>query len=675
MDLDSGIYCGDLEADNLLEGATKIHVMSLAFKNKDGEWCIKSTNDYTLIDKVFGNPKNIIAIHNGVRYDAPLVEKILGIEVKAEIIDTLAIAWYIDCQRGKLGKKYGLEAYGVDFGTEKPPVSDWENLSYEDYKFRCESDTTITVKLWEYLLAKLRAVYDNEEDIIRVIRYLNFIMLCSRKQEEQKVQVDIKKTKENLAYFEGLKEEKFNQLQKAMPKLPVSRIISKPKVLYKKDESLSVAGEKWFSLLRENNIDNDYEGTLTQVISYEDANPNSVKQKKDWLRGLGWQPQTFAHNRDKQTNEVNKVEQILTEDKTLCPSVLKLAEKEPAIHLLDGLTVLTHRIGILKGFLKNVDENGFVVQGLMQLAVSLRWQHSVLVNMPRVTGKGDIKDGRWIRECLIAGENKKFVQADLSGIESRTSDHYTYHLNRELIEETQKPYFDPHTKISTVSGLMSLDEEIWFKWKKENKERKEKGILDELPPENFGNPSDIFYLLRDLSGEDEKNLNTKLKEARSKGKTTNYSSLYLVGSQTLGRTLGISKKEAQNLIDAYWKIHWAVKKVTETFHIKHIGEEMWILNPISKFRHNLRFEKDAFSVVNQSSAVYCFNMWVYNVVKLGEFPILQTHDDLLLRTEDEKAGYAADILNKAMDNLNKQLKLNIELACEVQIGDNLAETH
>jgi len=28
-----------------------------------------------------------------------------------------------------------------------------------------------------------------------------------------------------------------------------------------------------------------------------------------------------------------------------------------------------------------------------------------------------------------------------------------------------------------------------------------------------------------------------------------------------------------------------------------------------------------------------------------------------------------------MENLNKQLKLNVELACEVQVGDNFAETH
>src|SRR5690606_9449067 len=210
----------------------------------------------------------------------------------------------------------------------------------------------------------------------------------------------------------------------------------------------------------------DYEGEIEEITAYDEPNPNSVLQKKEWLYSLGWVPSTFAYNRDKETGEVDKVEQVLDQDKNLCPSVKKLVEKEPAIESLEGISVLTHRIGILKGLLKNCDENGFVVQGLYQLANSLRWQHSVIVNFPKVTGKGDISDGKWIRECLIAGEGKRFVQSDLSGIESRTSDHYTFHLNPDLIKETSQPFFDPHTKIAVQSNLMTKDEEIWFKWKK-----------------------------------------------------------------------------------------------------------------------------------------------------------------------------------------------------------------
>lgn len=655
MNLDQA-WCGDFESDGLLDTATKIHVFSFGMPSENG-WTIKSTNDYEAIKRFFTDPKRVIAIHNGIMFDGPLVEKVLGIKIEATIIDTLALAWYIDCGR----EKYGLKVYGEEFGHLKPEVEDWEGLSYEVYAHRCESDVQITIDLWEKLLAKLRRVYDNDEDIVRVIRYLNFIMTCAKKQEDQKIEIDVAKVKENLAYFESLKEAKVSQLKEAMPKSPIKKIVKKPKVMFKKDGTLSQAGISWCALNPPFGV---YE--MEVITGYTEANPNSVSQKKAWLFSLGWKPQTFVYKRE--DGGVRKIEQILTEDKQLCPSVLKLAEKEPAIELLDGISVLTHRIGLLNSLLANQVSDGFIVQGLKQLAVSLRWQHTVVVNFPRVTGKGDLRDGKWIRECLIAGKGKKLVQSDLSGIESRTSDHYTFPLNPDLIKETQQPYFDPHLKIAVTSNLMTEDEAVWFKWKKENKERKERGE-PELPVSEFGSLSPDFKV------DDEKKLMDRLKAVRSKAKTTNYACLYQVSAPTLSRTLDIPKKEAQTLIDSYWKIHWAVKKVTETFDIKMVDDELWILNPISRFRHNLRHEKDAFSTVNQSSAVYCFNMWLYHASRYGLWPIAQSHDDGLWRCEEQDAEKVKGLINKAMDNLNRQLKLNVKLDCEVQVGDRLSETH
>lgn len=629
------VWCGDFESDSLVEQATLIHVFSFG-RQVDGEWVVESTNDYEAIKRFFTNKDNTIAIHNGIRFDKPLVEKILGIKGEATIIDTLALAWYVDIGR----EKYGLKAYGEFFNVLKPEIEDWENLTYEQYSHRCQEDVKITIKLWERLLEKLRRIYDSDEDIVRVIKYLNFIMECSYKQEEQKILIDIEKVKSNLKYFESLKEEKVEQLKLAMPKVPIKRVINRPKDLYKKDGSLSVAGQKWMEL----NLPYGTE-TYEYVADHIVANPNSVSQKKAWLYSLGWKPQTFSYTRDKKTGETKKIEQILTEEKELCPSVLKLAAKEPAIELLEGASVLTHRIGILKSLLAN-QENSYIVQGLSQLAVSLRWQHTVVVNFPRVTGKGDIRDGKWIRECLIAGEGNKIVQADLSGIESRTSDHYTFPLDPDLVLKTQEPGFDPHTQIAVVAGLMTKEEEQWYKDNKNSS----------------------------LSADDQKTMD-RLKAARHKAKTTNYASLYLVGAPTLARTLSITKKEAQKLIDAYWRVHWAVKAVTETFDIREVGGELWILNPLSRFRHNLRYEKDAFSVVNQSSAVYCFNIWLYNITRQGVWPICQVHDDLQIRCKAEDAEKVKGIILKAMDQTNRQLKLNVPLACEVQIGDSSDQTH
>lgn len=653
-------WCADLESDDLLEGATKIHVFSYANK-KDGEWVVGSTNRAEDIKRFFIDPTRAVVIHNGCRFDAPLVEKLLGIEVKAVVIDSLALAWYID--HGRPWNQYGLEWYGESFGVPKPPVGmgEWKTISYERAKERCQEDVKITIKLWEKLLTKLRQVYDSDEDIIRVIKYLNFIMKCAYKQEEQKIEIDLEKVKSNMTYFESLKEEKVVQLKVAMPKVPIKRTVKKPKEMYKKNGDLTVAGQRWVELLP-----GDAE-EVEIVTGYQEANPNSVPQKKAWLYSLGWKPQTFSYKRDKGSREVKKIEQILTEEKTLCPSVLKLKEKDPAIEVLDGISVLTHRIGIFKSLLEN-NKDGFIVQGLSQLAVTLRWQHSVVVNFPKVTGKGDIRDGKWIRECLIAGKGKKIVQSDLSGIESRTSDHYTFPYNPELIKETQQKYFDPHTKIAVASNLMTEDEQTFYKWRKENKERKERG-LEELPVSEFGSLSSSFVV------DDEKQLMGRLKLARHKAKTTNYSSLYGISPPTLARNLEITEREAKRLIDGYWKVNFGVKKVTETFIIKEVGEEKWILNPMSKFWHHLRHKHKAFSTVNQSSATYVFNIWLSNITQNNIWPIGQTHDDCLFRVGENEAGGLKSVILRAMEVTNRQLKLNVPLACEVQVGQSVAETH
>lgn len=672
------VYVADIETDALLPSLTKMHVLSIGYKGSDGKWNIKSTPNKEDVIKVFCNSSNIIIMHNGRRFDQPALEKIFNIKVTATIIDSLSIAWYIEPNRVKEGKRYGLESYGESFGVPKPVVTDWEGLTYDQYKLRCEEDVKINILLWEKLYAKLKLVYeDNHKDMVRVVYILNWIMDCSHNQERQRIKVDINKTNSNLEYFEGLKQEKIDILKAAMPKIPIKKVANFPKKgLYKADGSLSVAGEKYLTYVKGCGLPLDYQGPIEIISGYDEPNPNSVSQKKDWLYSLGWKPQTFKHNRDKETNEVKVVEQVMTEDKMLCPSVLKLASKEPAIEALDGLTVLTHRIGILKSFLSNMDDEGMISQGLQSLAVTMRWMHSVIVNLPRYTGRGDIRDGKWIRECLIAGEGKKIVQSDLSGIESRTSDHYTFHIDPERIKKSKQKYYDPHTEIAVFASLMTPDEEIWFKYTKERKEAEERGEdISTLTPDLFGTPSDKFNELLSLSGSEAKEKMNQLKIARSAGKTCNYASLYNVGPKTLARNLEITEKAAKELIEAYWKINFSVKVATESFETKMVGNEEWIWNPISRFWYLLRNQKDKFSVINQSSAVYCFNMWVYNCTKEGIWPVAQSHDDELFIVDENKAAETVDIIKNAMAKVNEQLKLNVELDCETQIGNNVAETH
>jgi len=671
------IFVADIETKGLLDvlnSPEDFHVLSVGYKNAKNTWSIKSTNDHEKVISFFTDENNVVVMHNGRRYDKPAIEKMFGIEVKAIIIDSLALAWYLESNRVKEGKKFGLESYGEDYGIPKPVIEDWSSLTYEEYKYRCEEDVKINTRLWLKLYKKLKAIYvDDEKNMLRLIHILNWIMDCSFMQEKQKIKVDIEKLTETLTHFESLKEIKVEQLKKAMPKIEVIKEIKKPEKIYTIKGDRTKAYEKWLDKLYELSLPEDYDGPSVEfVASYEEPNPNSVPQKKNWLYSLGWKPTTFKYNRNKETGEVKVVEQIMTEDKMLCPSVLKLVEKEPAIEAFDGLTVLTHRIGLLKGFRDNMDENQMISQGLASLAVTMRWMHRIIVNLPRYTGSGDLRDGKWIRECLIAGEGKIIVQSDLSGIESRTSDHYTFNINPKRIIKTQMPYFDPHTEISVASKLMTAAEEVFYVFKGAQKENPD---LDIKTFSEIYQWSEEVQKLLDLPETDQKSLLNKIKNARSKGKTTNYASLYLVGAKTLARNLEIPKAEAQKLIDAYWRVNYAVKEISETFVVKKVGEESWVFNPISKFWYFCRDVRNVFSVINQSSAVYCFNMWVYNCTAQGIWPVTQSHDDQLYIVKEDGAEHIQEVVRRAMDKVNKQLKLNVKLDCETQTGKNVAETH
>lgn len=141
----------DIEADDLLHKATKIHVLSVT---KDGE-NFRSTDNYDKMVEFFESEDRVFIGHNIIRYDIPLVKKILGVDVGAQLVDTLPLSWYLNFDR----QKHGLEFYGEDYGVPKPVIKDWENLTYEDYRNRCQEDVHINWLLWQDLKKKLGDLY------------------------------------------------------------------------------------------------------------------------------------------------------------------------------------------------------------------------------------------------------------------------------------------------------------------------------------------------------------------------------------------------------------------------------------------------------------------------------------------------------------------------------------
>ena len=360
-----------------------------------------------------------------------------------------------------------------------------------------------------------------------------------------------------------------------------------------------------------------------------DGNPGSVDQVKEWLYSLGWKPITFKYVKDKKTGKERMVEQVRKEGE-LCESVTDLLDKDPAVGILEGLTVITHRLGIFKSFLAN-HKDGRLEASIEGITNTFRFKHKdPIVNLPGV----DKPWGKEIRGCLLPPEGMIWIGSDMVSLEDTTKRHYMKPLDPKYVEEMMQPGYDPHLNLAMFAGKVTQDDI----------DKHNQGVIN-------------------------------LKPIRKKFKAANYSCIYGVGKAKLARELGISTKEAEELITAYWKRNWAIKKVSEMQKVKIVGGKLWLQNPVSKFWHSLRAEKDIFSTLNQSTGVYCFDTWVGFSRMLGCKIAAQFHDEQLVPAEIGHKEVVGGLLKDAIGYANKKLQLNVPLDIDVQYGKNYGEVH
>jgi len=439
----------DIEADDLYEGATKIHCLAYT---RAGE---EPTVLYDYGDmRDFLTSANWLVAHNGIRYDKRVIKKILGVDITATFYDTLPLAWYLDHDQ----LKHGLEFYGEKYGVPKPHVEDWKSLTKEEYGHRCAEDVKINWKLWKDLTKRLMFLYKDKKEADRFLKYLSFKMECAAYQEQVGWKVDLDLVRSSIETLTQLKEEKTVELTKVMPKNKKYKVVTKPKNPFKKDGTPSVLGDRWFATLDDLGLDRTHDEPVKVLDKEEEANPGSSDQVKAWLYSLGWQPCTF----DYKTNDEGVERQVpqVRKDGELTPSVKLLIDVDPAVEVLDGLTVLQHRLATFQGILDS-HINGYVKAEIAGLTNTLRFKHSKpLVNLPGV----DKPWGKEIRGSLTCEEGELLCGADMVSLESTTKRHYMHPYDPDYVEEMSKPGFDEHINLSKFAGVITSDEEQFYIW-------------------------------------------------------------------------------------------------------------------------------------------------------------------------------------------------------------------
>ena len=619
-------YVFDVESDGLLEQATRIHC--LCWTKWDGVSFISGTvtGKQNLIQFFSDIPEDYYLIgHNIIRYDIPLCNKLLGTVIKNKLCDTLGLSWYLYPERNK----HGLESFGKDYNLLKLEVKDWKGSDVDLYIRRCERDVEINLLLWKDQLEYLNLLYTNRPQ--RIIDYITFKLDCAREQEEIGWRLDIEKCKQVYEFVLKDREAKVELLSNAMPEYISYKEVKKPAKMLKKDGTpSSAAAEKWYALLEALNLPEPENDTIRVEDKVAPGNPASQSQLKAWLDSLGWVPVTYVMRKSAKTHEIKKVAQISSGD-GLCESVKLLYEKEPALEQLDGLFILNHRIGILKGFLTNVDKNGFLKAEVQGFTNTMRFQHTTIVNLPSVHKIY----GKEIRGCLVAPDEYSILcGSDMTSLEDSTKQHYMFKHDPEYVKEMRTPGFDPHLDIAVLAGM--------------------------LTPEQV---------------QDHKDKKVDYSKIRKDAKQVNFSAVYGAGPPKISLTTGMSLQKAKTLHSIYWKRNWSVKKIAKLCYVVTHKEQMWLYNPVSRFFYSLRFDKDRFSTLNQSTGVYCFDTQVRNVRNKGYKLCGQFHDEIIFPIPKFKEEKVKEDLELAKWQTNDMLKLNITLGISLDFGNSYADIH
>lgn len=132
---------------------------------------------------------------------------------------------------------------------------------------------------------------------------------------------------------------------------------------------------------------------------------------------------------------------------------------------------------------------------------------------------------------------------------------------------------------------------------------------------------------------------------------------------------------ATNFHKAYWVRNEAVKKVASNTITKKIGEQLWLYNPVSKLWYSLRVEKDIFSVLNQGTGAYVEDRWIFHMRKKGLKMILQYHDEVAFYLKKEDRDISEKMVHDSMEEVNKELQLNVPIKVSMDFGVKYSEIH
>jgi DNA polymerase-1 len=179
------------------------------------------------------------------------------------------------------------------------------------------------------------------------------------------------------------------------------------------------------------------------------------------------------------------------------------------------------------------------------------------------------------------------------------------------------------------------------------------------------------------------------REQRYRAKTVNFSIIYGAGSTNLSRQLDISRAEAKELIDNYFKQYSGLKaymdevvqKARENGYVTTLKGRRRYLRDLNSRNGVMRShaERNAINTPIQGTAADMIKMAmvsIHDLLKEGNYRtkmILQVHDELVFDAHREEIEELQPQIVERMQNAITGLKVPIEV--EVGLGENWLEAH
>lgn len=427
---------------------------------------------------------------------------------------------------GTFHEDYGIEKPAVEDWSEQP-YEVYQNRVVEDVKINqalwkdlkqrlIEIYTTAKVEIDAGAVGGKRTSDDEilaidalvglsvEEHINRLLTFLMFKMDCARLQEKTMWEVDVDLLLETEKKLELICNTAKDELESVMPRVPQYVKKEAPKKPFKKDGSLSAIGIKWKELMEvfeAKEVDEhgtlrvqttEVKGVFKVLNGYEEPSASSPIQVKNLLYSHNWTPISFKYEKDEEKfnawiakkpkegshhskwnewkdskPEERAIPQITVggdDGKELCESVLELAEQVPEIRKYAEYNVAKHRLGVIRGFIRDLKQGKWLQARIGGFTNTLRVMHRELVNLPGV----DKPYGKDIRGILVAGEDKTSVGSDMSSLEDRCKHHLMLPHDPEYVATMQEADFDPHLLGAQVAGMITAEEVEFYKWYKKN---------------------------------------------------------------------------------------------------------------------------------------------------------------------------------------------------------------